>query len=75
MIAYKYGMKERVTHNRKDAKMADFISEVSVEETTPHLWEDTLHTDCCYEELDNTPREGDMVICPCCKEWSEAMYL
>ena len=68
-------MNDNDTKNRKDAKMADFNANVAIEETTPHLWEDTLYTDCCYAELDNTPREGELVICPCCQDWAEAMYL
>jgi hypothetical protein len=63
------------TTKLEDVKMADFNENITIEETTPHLWEDTLYTDCCYAELDNTPRQGEMVICPCCKDWSEAMYL
>jgi len=55
--------------------MADFNENIAIEETTPHLWEDTLYSDCCYADLDNTPREGDMVICPQCGDWSEARSL
>jgi len=74
-IALYTGMENNNNHNRKDAKMADFNENIAIEETTPHLWEDTLYSDCCYADLDNTPREGDMVICPQCGDWSEARSL
>ena len=68
-------MNDNDTKNRKDAKMADFNANVAIEETTPHMWDDFPCSDCCYAPLDNTPREGDPVICPHCGEWSEAITL
>ena len=69
------GMKANDTQNRKDAKMADFIGKVSVEETTPQTEDLFACSDCCYAPLENYPSDGELVICPHCGEWSETLYL
>ena len=76
ILASIYGMKRNDTHNRKDAKMADFIAKVNVEETTPQNDYDLFAcSDCCYAPLEDYPKEGELVICPHCGEWSETLYL
>lgn len=56
--------------------MADFIGKVSVEETTPQNDYDLYAcSDCCYAEFEDTPREGELAICPHCGDWSETLYL
>jgi len=56
--------------------MADFIAKVNVEETTPQNDYDLFAcSDCCYAPLEDYPKEGELVICPHCGEWSETLYL
>jgi len=75
-IALYTGMKRNDTQNRKDAKMADFIGKVTVEETTPQNDYDLFAcSDCCYAPLEDYPKEGELVICPHCGDWSETLYL
>lgn len=69
------GMKTKFTPNRKDAKMADFIAKINVEETTPQTEDLFACSDCCYAEFEDTPREGELAICPHCGDWSETLYL
>ena len=75
-MQYTIGMEMKITQNRKDAKMADFIGKVSVEETTPQNEYDLYAcSDCCYAEFEDTPREGELAICPHCGDWSETLYI
>lgn len=75
IVHYTIGMKANDTQNRKDAKMADFIGKVNVEETTPQTEDLFACSDCCYAEFEDTPREGELAICPRCGDWSETLYI